>query len=77
MNRMASRFFFLALVDGCDKNKFTTGFFSHIPPKGVNNTAGNDFLLTALWPVYITFSNGRVYGCDLVVSATGVVPNAR
>ncbi|KAK3801648.1 hypothetical protein RRG08_033835 [Elysia crispata] len=44
---------------------------------GVNNTAGNDFLLTALWPVYITFSNGRVYGCDLVVSATGVVPNAR
>ncbi|RUS86105.1 hypothetical protein EGW08_006125 [Elysia chlorotica] len=31
----------------------------------------------SLWPVYVSFSNGRVYGCDLVVSATGVVPNAR
>lgn len=27
------------------------------------------------WPVYVTLSNGKQYGCDLVVSATGVVPN--
>ena len=27
------------------------------------------------WPVYVELSNGKVYGCDLVVSATGVVPN--
>lgn len=27
------------------------------------------------WPVYVRLSNGRVYGCDLVVSATGVVSN--
>ncbi|XP_069012753.1 pyridine nucleotide-disulfide oxidoreductase domain-containing protein 1 isoform X1 [Embiotoca jacksoni] len=27
------------------------------------------------WPVYIQLSNGKTFGCDLVVSATGVVPN--
>lgn len=28
------------------------------------------------WPVYVHLSNGKVYGCDLVVSATGVQPNS-
>uniref|UniRef100_S4RLV9 Pyridine nucleotide-disulfide oxidoreductase domain-containing protein 1 n=1 Tax=Petromyzon marinus TaxID=7757 RepID=S4RLV9_PETMA len=28
-----------------------------------------------LWPVYARLTNGRTFGCDLVVSATGVVPN--
>lgn len=27
------------------------------------------------WPVYVTLTNGRTYGCDFIVSATGVVPN--
>lgn len=27
------------------------------------------------WPLYVELTNGKVYGCDLVVSATGVVPN--
>ena len=27
------------------------------------------------WPVYVELTNGRTVGCDLVVSATGVVPN--
>ena len=27
------------------------------------------------WPVYIVLDNGKVYGCDFVVSATGVTPN--
>lgn len=27
------------------------------------------------WPVYVELTNDRVYGCDFVVSATGVVPN--
>lgn len=26
------------------------------------------------WPVYAKLSSGRVYGCDFVVSATGVIP---
>lgn len=27
------------------------------------------------WKVYVELTNGRVYGCDFLVSATGVVPN--
>ena len=27
------------------------------------------------WPCYVTLSNGKIYGADLVVSATGVIPN--
>lgn len=27
------------------------------------------------WPVYAQLTNGKVYGCDFIVSATGVVPN--
>jgi len=27
------------------------------------------------WPVYVELTNGQVYGCDFVVSATGVTPN--
>ncbi|KAM3926685.1 pyridine nucleotide-disulfide oxidoreductase domain-containing protein 1 isoform 2-T2 [Leptodactylus fuscus] len=27
------------------------------------------------WPVYAVLTNGKVYGCDFVVSATGVFPN--
>ncbi|KAK7491524.1 hypothetical protein BaRGS_00017163 [Batillaria attramentaria] len=27
------------------------------------------------WPVYVELTNGQVYGCDLVVSATGVAPH--
>ena len=26
------------------------------------------------WPMYIKLTNGSVFGCDLVVSATGVTP---
>ncbi|PKU34950.1 pyridine nucleotide-disulfide oxidoreductase hypothetical protein [Limosa lapponica baueri] len=28
-----------------------------------------------LWPVYVELTNGKIYGCDFIVSATGVVPN--
>lgn len=27
------------------------------------------------WPVYVQLTNGKVFGCDLIVSATGVLPN--
>lgn len=27
------------------------------------------------WPVYAQLTNGKVYGCDFIVSATGVIPN--
>lgn len=28
-----------------------------------------------LWPVYVELTNGKIYGCNFIVSATGVVPN--
>ncbi|XP_038833653.1 pyridine nucleotide-disulfide oxidoreductase domain-containing protein 1 [Salvelinus namaycush] len=43
-----------------------------------------DFLLSPLasqtpdtgsWPVYAQLTNGKTFGCDFIVSATGVVPN--
>ncbi|CAI9608123.1 unnamed protein product, partial [Staurois parvus] len=27
------------------------------------------------WPVYVELTNGKLYGCDFIISATGVVPN--
>ncbi|XP_043569374.1 pyridine nucleotide-disulfide oxidoreductase domain-containing protein 1 isoform X1 [Chiloscyllium plagiosum] len=27
------------------------------------------------WPVYVQLTNGKIYGSDLIVSATGVIPN--
>lgn len=27
------------------------------------------------WPIYVHLTNGNIYGCDLIVSATGVIPN--
>lgn len=35
-----------------------------------NHTAGKE-----KWPLYITLSNGKIIGCDILISATGVVPN--
>lgn len=28
------------------------------------------------WPVYVHLTNGKIYGCDFIVSATGVIPNS-
>lgn len=28
-----------------------------------------------IWPVYVELTNGKMYGCDFIVSATGVTPN--
>lgn len=27
------------------------------------------------WPVYVELSNGKIFGCDFIISATGVSPN--
>ncbi|KAK2578700.1 hypothetical protein KPH14_011667 [Odynerus spinipes] len=31
---------------------------------------------TEKWPVYVELTNGKVIGCNLIVSATGVIPNS-
>nr|XP_012291113.1 pyridine nucleotide-disulfide oxidoreductase domain-containing protein 1 isoform X2 [Aotus nancymaae] len=30
---------------------------------------------TEIWPVYVELTNEKIYGCDFIVSATGVTPN--
>ncbi|XP_058276244.1 pyridine nucleotide-disulfide oxidoreductase domain-containing protein 1 isoform X2 [Hirundo rustica] len=40
-------------------------------PKGERNLEADE----VLWPVYVELTNGRIYGCNFIVSATGVVPN--
>ena len=27
------------------------------------------------WPIYVELTNGKIYGCNFVVSATGVLPS--
>lgn len=51
----------------------TIGKKSLTLPKGCpNESVTTD---TELWPVYVELTNGKVYGCDFIVSATGVTPN--
>lgn len=38
-----------------------------------NNGSTND----KDWPVYVELTNGKIYGCDFIVSATGVTPNVK
>jgi hypothetical protein len=35
----------------------------------------NDSSIDDVWPIYIELSNGKIYGCDFIVSAIGVTPN--
>ncbi len=27
------------------------------------------------WPIYVRLTNGKLYGCDFIISATGIIPN--
>ncbi|KAK7896152.1 hypothetical protein WMY93_021477 [Mugilogobius chulae] len=48
---------------------FTPSDLVSSPEKNLNlETVGS-------WPVYIKLNNGKTYGCDFIVSATGVEPN--
>lgn len=34
------------------------------------------FNSTEKWPIYVQLTNGKIIGCDLIISATGVIPNS-
>ncbi|KAI4802799.1 hypothetical protein KUCAC02_006375 [Chaenocephalus aceratus] len=54
----------------CEVEKiFTSEELLNSPPQ----TLGHENV--GSWPVYIKLTNGKTFGCDFVVSATGVVPN--
>lgn len=40
-----------------------------------NITRLHDEGADVMWPTYVLLSNGKCYGCDFVISATGVIPN--
>ncbi|KAM6895628.1 pyridine nucleotide-disulfide oxidoreductase domain-containing protein 1 [Xenentodon cancila] len=53
----------------CEVEKILTSEeLLHSPEQTVKPESGS-------WPVYIQLTNGKTFGCDFVVSATGVVPN--
>jgi small subunit ribosomal protein S18b len=43
--------------------------------KDVSVTKPASYQGTDAWPVYLTLNNGKVLGCDFVISATGVSPS--
>ncbi|XP_077450345.1 pyridine nucleotide-disulfide oxidoreductase domain-containing protein 1 isoform X1 [Stigmatopora argus] len=52
-------------LKNCDLHESFQNVFSNFPP----------FLPEEKWPVYVKLTNGKTFGCDFVVSATGVTPN--
>ena len=45
----------------------------HLPPAIIDNHKIKS-LFAEQWPVYVELTNDKVFGCDFVVSATGVTP---
>ncbi|KZC09569.1 PREDICTED: pyridine nucleotide-disulfide oxidoreductase domain-containing protein 1 [Dufourea novaeangliae] len=44
--------------------------------KILNEFEKAEFNPTEEWPVYVELTNGKIIGCDFIVSATGVIPNS-
>lgn len=44
--------------------------------KVLNESEKNKFDPMQEWPVYVQLTNGKIIGCDFIVSATGVIPNS-
>lgn len=43
--------------------------------KILNESEQKEFDPMQEWPVYVELTNGKIIGCDFIVSATGVIPN--
>lgn len=56
-----------------DKSSVTIEYSSEV--KRILTTVEGKNLIGEDWPVYVELTNGKLYGCDFIVSATGVVPN--
>ncbi|XP_076381739.1 pyridine nucleotide-disulfide oxidoreductase domain 1 [Megalopta genalis] len=44
--------------------------------KILNDSEKKEFDPSEEWPVYVELTNGKIIGCDFIVSATGVIPNS-
>ncbi len=56
-------------------NQETTNIETPRTEQGTENIETLRTKQGAEWPLYVVLTNGTIYGCDLVVSATGVTPN--
>ncbi|XP_006613892.1 pyridine nucleotide-disulfide oxidoreductase domain-containing protein 1 [Apis dorsata] len=44
--------------------------------KILNKSEQKEFDPIEEWPIYVQLTNGKIIGCDFIVSATGVIPNS-
>ncbi|XP_078039837.1 pyridine nucleotide-disulfide oxidoreductase domain 1 [Augochlora pura] len=44
--------------------------------KILNDSEKKEFDPSGEWPAYVELTNGKIIGCDFIVSATGVIPNS-
>ncbi|XP_017882198.1 pyridine nucleotide-disulfide oxidoreductase domain-containing protein 1 [Ceratina calcarata] len=42
----------------------------------LNESEKQEFDPVQEWPIYVRLTNGKIIGCDFIVSATGVIPNS-
>jgi small subunit ribosomal protein S18b len=63
----------LELTGALEKKNVSIEYQTFI--KDVNVTKPASCPGTEEWPVYVTLNNGKVFGCDFVISATGVSPS--
>jgi NAD(P)H-nitrite reductase large subunit len=63
----------LELTGALEKKNVTIEYQTFI--KDVSVTKPATFQGTEEWPAYVTLNNGKVFGCDFIVSATGVSPS--
>lgn len=57
-----------------DMRKVTVEYETEV--KEISHRADSRDLSNGSWAIYVHLTNGKIYGCDFVVSATGVVPNS-
>ena len=63
----------LELTGALAKKNVTIEYETFI--KHISETKPETDQSTDAWPVYVTLNNGKMFGCDFVISATGVSPS--
>lgn len=63
----------LELTGALSKKNVTIEYETYI--KDIVETKPASYKEADDWPVYITLNNGKMFGCDFVISATGVTPS--
>jgi len=57
-----------------DMTKVTVEYETEV--RDISHRADSNDSCDESWPIYVHLTNGKIYGCDFIVSATGVIPNS-